>query len=96
MLTIAVDYDMTFTAEPFLVSEFSSLIKKCGPRAIMVTARQESEESIDEINAALDHWNCQLPVIFTNRGSKLRHMENLDVKVDIWLDDDPKVLVNGW
>lgn len=93
-LTIAIDYDDTFTADPSLWSKFINLAK-ANHRVIMVTARRDTEENNDQINADLDHWGCQIQVFFTSLSSKIKYMKDSGVEVNIWVDDDPRTLVNG-
>lgn len=95
MLTIGIDFDDTFTADPKLWSTFVESAKGAGHRCIMVTARRDTEENSDAINAVLDHWQCQMPIVFSSLGSKLFAVEKLGIKVDIWIDDDPVTLVRG-
>ncbi|MEM1225931.1 MAG: hypothetical protein AAGJ40_09540 [Planctomycetota bacterium] len=94
-LTIAMDYDETFTSDPSLWSNFVSNAKEAGHCVIMVTARRETEESVDQINGDLDKWRCQMPIYFTALGSKVQHMDRLGFKVDIWIEDDMMKAVHG-
>lgn len=94
-LIIAIDYDDTFTADPWLWSTFIKNAENRGHRILIVTARRDTEENHDELNAVLDHWGCQIPVIFASLGSKLREVEKRGIKVNIWIDDDPEKLVRG-
>lgn len=94
-LTIGMDYDNTFTADPKLWSMFVQKARSLGHRVIIVTARQNTEENNDDINAMLDHWSCQMPIIFSSLGSKLHAVEKRGIDIDIWIDDDPVSLVRG-
>lgn len=93
-LTIAIDYDDTFTADPQLWSTLINLAK-VNHRVVMVTARRDTEENNDLINTDLDLWNCSLQIFFTNLSPKIWFMEKQDIDVDIWIDDNPQALVNG-
>ena len=95
MLTIAIDYDDTFTADPELWGQFIRLAKSRGHRCVMVTARRNTEENCEDLNAMLDEHDCQMVIIFSELGSKLRATESRGIKVDIWIDDDPEKLVRG-
>lgn len=94
-LTIAIDYDDTFTADPLLWSGFINLAKSLGHKLVMITARRDTEENIDQINADLDHWNCQMPVFFSNLGSKIELAKKRGLNIDIWIDDNIHALLNG-
>ena len=94
-LTIGMDYDGTFTADPKLWSTFVANAKGAGHRVVMITARRDTEENNDDINAMMDHWGCQMPIVFSSLGSKLYAVEKRGIKIDIWIDDDPEKLVRG-
>lgn len=94
-LTIAIDYDETFTADPLLFSEFIQMAKSNGHRCYLVTARRPTHENYEQIDAALDHWKCQMPVVFSSLGSKIEKMKSMGLSVDIWIDDEPEKLVRG-
>jgi len=92
---IAIDYDDTFTADMGLWSEFIRLAKKRGHSVVCVTARQESTENVDDMNQWFRHWDCMIPIVFANNGSKVWTMEQRGQSVDIWIDDSPHALVHG-
>lgn len=94
-ITIAIDYDGTFTADPSLWSKFVASARALGHRIYMVTARRYTQENNDQINADLDHYDCQMPIVFTAHSSKMHVCEKRGIKIDIWIDDDPKTLVHG-
>ena len=95
-LIIAIDFDDTFTASPGLFAEFIRLAKARGHQAYIVSARIDTEENTDYINELLDEEDCQCPIVFSNRGSKIHAMELREIKVDIWIDDQPRKLVHGY
>ncbi len=74
---------------------FIQTAKARGHKPIIVTARHESIDNIDTINAHLDHWQCQMPIFFANLAAKEETMRNKGIKVDIWIDDSPHALVFG-
>tara|TARA_R100001086_G_scaffold231526_1_gene152298 strand:+ start:414 stop:743 length:330 start_codon:yes stop_codon:yes gene_type:complete len=94
-LTIAIDFDDTFTADPKLWSTFIQNATEAGHQVMCVTARRQSAENEDIINSMFDHWQCQMPIIFSNLSSKVDEMERRGLKVDIWIDDAPYALVHG-
>lgn len=94
-LTFGLDYDDTFTACPKLWSGFVSQARQHGHRFYLMTARRNTIENTEEINAQLSHWGCQMPIVFSSLGSKLFAAEQRGIKIDIWIDDDPKKLVEG-
>lgn len=94
-LTFALDFDDTFTADPGLWAMFVAIARSRGHRFYLVTARRATEENLDEIQAALDHYDCQLTIVFSNLGSKIHAVARQGLEIDIWIDDDPASLVSG-
>lgn len=95
-LCIAIDFDDTFTADPKLWSAFITDAQDKGHRVLCVTSRRESEENANDITEAFEASGITLPIIFCNMGSKLWTMDKRGTEVDIWIDDAPHVIVNGY
>jgi 5'(3')-deoxyribonucleotidase len=91
-LTIAIDFDDTLTAAQKLWRRFvTNAMLNYGHRVIVVTARRDTEENIDLIDGWLQENEFpELSVYFTSLQSKVDYMEKRGVKVDIWIDDDPR------
>ena len=95
-LTIAIDYDDTFSADMKAWTEVIAVLQSAGHRVIMVTARRDTDENREGIKSWLDHFGVEgVPLYFTNLGSKLHWAESRGLKVNIWIDDDPRSLVHG-
>ena len=94
-LTIAIDFDDTFTVDPAMWAEFCNGAKSRGHHVYMVSARRKTIENTEIVDGILEEHKCYIPIIFTDLGSKIHAMESRDVKVDIWIDDDPEKLVRG-
>ena len=101
-LTIAFDFDQTITAAPSLIAVWMRLAQAAGHRAIVVTARRDCPERYDEVNDWLIENDLEsVPVFMTSGQSKLEYMNKqraigrVSWKVDIWIDDDPQVVVHG-
>ncbi len=91
---IAFDFDETLTALPEIWSAFVKVLKSQGIQPVCVTCRRNTSENAQQVNEFLDAHGMQMPVFLTGLASKLWHMENLGIKVAIWVDDDPKT-ING-
>ena len=89
-MLIAIDFDETLTADARLWRKFCRIVKQLGHRIICVTARAETEENIDTVDEWMESHGIQMPVYFTSRESKVTYMARLGIKVDIWIDDDPR------
>lgn len=94
-MKIAIDFDDTLTADHKLWAVFLNAARMQGHEVWLVTARRETEENVRDIEAWLEEWGHSLPVLFTNLRSKLRTAEQQGLRFDIWIDDDPRSLVNG-
>ena len=89
-LVIAIDLDDTYTAAPELFDAFVSKAKFLGHRVICVTARHDNDENREIAN------DIRIPVYFTGRQAKQFYMETVwNMKVDIWIDDNPAAILNG-
>lgn len=95
-LRFSIDYDDTFTADPGLWAMFIRQARERGHRFVCMTARRESEESHEEMNANFEHWGCgPMPIVFCNMGSKQWVADQKGLKIDIWIDDGPHSIVHG-
>lgn len=87
--TFALDYDGTYTADPELWDSFISACKIRGHRVVVVTARRRTEENLEIVRGP------DAAIYFTELAAKKWYMDKIGVKVDIWIDDDPSVIING-
>lgn len=87
LLTIAIDFDDTFTADTKLWRSFITLAQGFGHRVICVTARRESFESRRELERALGDG---VVVLFAYDCPKRLYAQQHKVDVDIWCDDMPE------
>jgi hypothetical protein len=94
--TIAIDFDDTFTADPELWSQFIAHAQDRGHRVLCVTARRDTDENRDDMTSCFILYGVDVPIIFCNLSSKLHTMERRGTKVDIWIDDSPYAIVNGY
>lgn len=83
-LTIAIDYDKTWTAAPIMWGLIADLIRSRGHDLICVTGR--AFWSSDMNNAPLRKW---MPVVYAAGEFKERAALKEGYKVDIWIDDMP-------
>lgn len=88
-MTIALDYDGTFTADAELWQQFIALAKSRGHRVLIVTCRRDTEENVADVKVP----GCA--VVFTRLASKQRVCAERGIKVDVWVDDDPACVMNG-
>jgi hypothetical protein len=85
-LTVAIDFDNTFSADPELFRTFVALLKARGHTPIMVTGRPE-KHGLDEAPKALA--GDLMPIIFADGEWKINAARAKGYEVDIWIDDNP-------
>ncbi len=94
-LLIAIDFDDTLTADPELWKHFIDSAKKRGHRIICVTARRDTEYNRETVDSFMYENGIELYTYFTSLSSKVDHMAKLGLKVDIWIDDNPRAAALG-
>lgn len=80
-LSIALDYDQTFTANRELWINFVILAKSLNSKVTFVTFRYETQNNMDII---YDAMQLDIPIVFSN-GKQKSSIFN----ADIWIDDLP-------
>ena len=88
-MTIAIDLDNTWTADPHLWRHFRCLAAYGGHRVIMVTARRHPVTD-EERERFLLPWD--MPITYTSGDFKEKHALAAGYKVDIWIDDAPGMI----
>lgn len=93
-MNIGLDFDGTFTAAPELWKAFISLAHESGHKVYIVTCRTDSEENKADI---ADQSGLRPHRIYMTSGSaKSWYCEQVrGVKMDLWIDDNPKTIING-
>ena len=94
-MLIAIDFDDTLTADPVLFRTLIAVIESFGHRTICVTARRDTSENRLDIEGYFRKYGIELYVHYTAGASKVDHMARIGVKVDIWIDDDPRKCALG-
>ena len=94
-MTIALDYDGTYTLDPKMWDVFIVMASMFGHTIKIVTMRGDAEtgrgECIDivfaECSSGIDE------IIYTNRKAKKPYCEEHEIHIDIWIDDQPEFLL---
>ena len=94
-MLIAIDFDDTLTADADLFRVFVSLARKHGHVVICVTARRDTDENREDIEAWMHEHGIDLQTYYTSLGSKVDFTKCMGLKVDIWIDDDPRKCALG-
>lgn len=90
MPIICLDYDGSYNRFPELFDVIIKKSKSLGYDVIMATMRYEGEKDsgLECLEKVLDK------IIYTNRKSKKDFLESIGIKPDIWIDDNPKWILN--
>lgn len=92
-MNIAVDFDDTYTRDPAMWNDFILLAKSFGHNVYCVTARAHSqdEQVLGSIGKVVGPENCY----FTAMQGKRAYMWANKIKIDVWIDDMPDLIVSG-
>jgi len=91
-MLIGLDFDQTFDKDPQMWRKFVDLAANYGHQVWIVTARTDNRENRE----VLEEFCAGLTVVFTNGSPKPWFIQNIFKRnVDVWIDDDPKRLIEG-
>jgi HK97 family phage portal protein len=90
-MTISVDFDRTFAADPALWGEFARQSAAAGNRVVMVSRRPDTPENQAEIAETLgDYREAFDAVLLVGERLKDEAARESGVEVDVWVDDSPQ------
>ena len=87
-LTIAIDFDHTWSADPNLFGIFAYNATKKGHTVIIATARDADHDNND-LNRVVPE---RIPRVFSNGGFKREACRRAGYTVNIWIDDTPAMV----
>lgn len=90
MLTISIDYDDTFTADPDTWSEVIRVLQRAGHRVICISARRNEHWQRMELQNALPEG---VKVYLSYDQAKAEFARQNGESVDIWIDDFPSAIL---
>ena len=95
-MLIAIDFDDTLTADPNLWRNFIATSREIGHCVVCVTARRDTDDNRETIESWMhEHGIYPMFTYYTGLASKVDHMAKIGLKVDIWIDDDPRKCALG-
>lgn len=87
-LTISLDFDKTWTADPQLWRDFVGLAHKSGHRVVLITRRPDTEKDRSTVEKATADSGIDR-LIFAGQTQKADAARKSGVSVDVWVDDYP-------
>ena len=94
-MLIAIDFDDTLTMDSELWRSFIRSASVLGHQVVCVTARRDTDDNNETISSWMQSHGIDLRVYFTGLSSKVDYMQKRGLKVDIWIDDDPRKCALG-
>lgn len=92
-MNIAIDFDDTYTRDPQFWNIFVINAIQRNHKVYCVTARAhaQDEEVLGSIGKVVGPENCY----FTAMQGKRAYMWANKIRIDVWIDDMPDMIVNG-
>jgi len=90
MLTVAIDFDDTFTADVDTWSEVIRTLQRSGHVVVCVSARREMFSNRRELETSLPEG---VAVFLSYDEPKRQFMEKQGYDVNIWIDDIPEAII---
>lgn len=85
-ITVAIDFDGTFTRDPDLFTKIIYLFLEKGHQVVCITSREGDSQRAQEL---LDTIGKIIPVVFAGVKYKREAAEEAGFSVDVWVDDFP-------
>ncbi len=96
-MTVAFDYDDTWTLDPEGWESIYRILVSRGHRCIMVTAREANQNA--DMKSVIQLFGEE-NVFYSSVYQKDPFMSRLGVHVNVWIDDDPDGVIftykNDW
>lgn len=90
-MKIGLDYDGTITSDPEGFYAFAKMMRARGHEVYIVTMRYPSE-----CTHIPQEWTTVVNAICpTSRQPKKEHMLSKGIKIDVWIDDEPRAIYQG-
>ena len=93
-MTISIDFDRTFAADPQLWGEFARNAVADGNRVVMISRRPESDR--EEVISSLGDYAESFSDVLLVGGDTLKAdaAQAAGISVDVWVDDSPQTITD--
>lgn len=91
-MTISIDFDRTFAADPSLWGEFARQAKADGNTVVMVSRREDTPEDRQTVTDTLGGYADAFSQVLLVGGDSLKDdaAKAAGIEVDVWVDDSPQ------
>jgi HK97 family phage portal protein len=91
-MTVSIDFDRTFAADPQLWGEFARKAVADGNRVVMISRRPESDR--EEVISSLGDYAESFSDVLLVGGDTLKAdaAQEAGISVDVWVDDSPQFI----
>lgn len=96
-MTVSIDFDRTFAADPQLWGEFARKAVADGNTVVMISRRPDTPEDRQTVTETLGDYAEAFSQIMLVGGDTLKAdaADAAGVKVDVWVDDSPQTIKRG-
>lgn len=96
-MTISIDFDRTFAADPSLWGEFARQAKADGNTVVMVSRREDTPEDRQTVTETLGDYASAFSQVLLVGGGTLKDdaAKAAGIEVDVWVDDAPQTVKRG-
>ena len=93
-LTISIDFDRTFTADPELIGGFAAKAKENGNKVVMITRRPDTPEDRKFVEDSLGTYADAFDslILAGPETQKEEAATKAGINVDVWIDDSPQTI----
>lgn len=92
-MNLSLDFDDTYTRDPAFWDAFIVSARARGHNVYLVTARtpEQGKEVFDTVGKIVGREKC----FFTSMQGKRKFMWANKIRIDVWIDDMPDMIVSG-
>lgn len=88
-LTIAIDYDGTFTADVKAWTNVIQTLQAAGHKLVCICARYNTDANFNELKRALPE---NVLILLSESVPKQEFAKQNNIEIDIWIDDMPEAI----
>lgn len=92
-MNIAIDYDLTYTADPVMWRNLLPRIQSVYGHTVYLVTSRDSDVPVE---ASHDFENMGIPIIYCAWRGKRKVCNEQGIMIDIWIDDEPKYVDTGF